>query len=120
MRKIIFILIAASLCACNNIQTQLSDSGDVVTVDFDNIKTVDINDGEIIELEATDKSLLAYIDGFVIDDDKFFIRSRGEVFAFDKSGHYLFNVGARGRAENEYMQADCLFMRGDTIKVRMG
>ncbi len=117
MRKIIFILIAASLCACNNIQTQLSDSGDVVTVDFDNIKTVDINDGEIIELEATDKSLLAYIDGFVIDDDKFFIRSRGEVFAFDKSGHYLFNVGARGRAENEYMQADCLFMRGDTLAV---
>ena len=86
MRKIIFILIAASLCACNNMQTQLSDSGDGVTVDFDNIKAFDINDGEIIELEATDKSLLAYIDGFVIDDDKFFIRSRGEVFAFDKSG----------------------------------
>ena len=117
MRKIIFILIAASLCACNNMQTQLSDSGDVVTVDFDNIKAVDINDGEIIELEAADKSLLTYITDLVINDDKFFILSRGEVFAFDKSGRYLFNVGAKGRAENEYMQADCIFMRGDSLAV---
>ncbi|MDE6483175.1 MAG: 6-bladed beta-propeller [Rikenellaceae bacterium] len=113
MRKIGFVIIAASLYACNNTR----QSSDVVAIDFDNVKTVDMNDGEIIELEATDKSLLAYIDGFVIDDDKFFIRSRGEVFAFDRSGRHLFNVGTRGRAANEYTQADCIFMRGDSLAV---
>ncbi len=84
MRKIIFILIVASLYACTNAQP--TTPGEVVAIDFDNVKTVDIRNSEIIELEATDKSLLAYIDGLVINDDKFFIRSRGEVFAFDKSG----------------------------------
>ena len=81
MRKIIFILIVASLYSCT-----YTTPGEVVAIDFDNVKTVDIRNSEIIELEATDKSLLAYIDGLVINDDKFFIRSRGEVFAFDKSG----------------------------------
>lgn len=84
MRKIVFILIVASLYACTNAQP--TTPGEVVAIDFDNVKTVDIRNSEIIELEATDKSLLAYIDGLVINDDKFFIRSRGEVFAFDKSG----------------------------------
>ncbi len=84
MRKIIFILIVASLYACTNAQP--TTPGEVVAIDFDNVKTVDIRNSEIIELEATDKSLLAYIDGLVINDDKFFIRSRGGVFAFDKSG----------------------------------
>ncbi len=84
MRKIIFILIVASLYACTNAQP--TTPGEVVAIDFDAVKTVDIRNSEIIELEATDKSLLAYIDGLVINDDKFFIRSRGEVFAFDKSG----------------------------------
>lgn len=113
MRKIVFVIIAASLYACNNTR----QSSNVVAIDFDNVKTVDMNDGEIIELEATDKSLLAYIDGFVIDGDRFFIKSRGEVFAFDRSGRYLFNVGTRGRAANEYTQAGCIFMRGDSLAV---
>ncbi len=119
MRRIIILIIAASLSACNNMQTPFSTSGFgvVVEVDLDDVKNVNINDGEIIELEATDKSLLAYVNDLIIDDDKIFIISRSEVFAFDKSGHYLFNVGTRGRAENEYMQADCIFMMGDSLAV---
>ncbi len=65
MRKIVFILIVASLYACTNAQP--TTPGEVVAIDFDNVKTVDIRNSEIIELEATDKSLLAYIDGLVIN-----------------------------------------------------
>ncbi len=115
MRKVIFAFIAVCLCGCNNTQPQTSCG--TVVVDLDNTKPVDIHIGEITELETPDKSLLAYIDGFVIDEGRFFIKSRGEVFAFDSAGSYLFGVGAKGRGPNEYISADCIFMKGDSLAV---
>ncbi len=112
MRKIIYIFVAILLCACNTTQSE-----NVVAIDFDNVKTVDINDGEIVGLEATDKSLLSYIGGLIVCDDKFFVLSREEVFAFDRSGHYLFNVGCKGHAGGEYTHANCIFMRDDSVVV---
>lgn len=98
------------LCSCTEKKTKLS----TVSIDLNNCKPIDIHSSsckEKIVLETTKESLLSNIKNIFIKGDTMLIFSVGKVSAFDNKGSFLFNIGAKGRAENEYISLKSFFIK---------
>jgi hypothetical protein len=111
LRNTLFCLAVIGLCACQSTPPQ-----EAICIDFDRIEPVDITQGEVIPLETIEASLLSSVDRLIVTEERFFIQSRQDVIAFDRSGRYLFTVGRQGRGPGEYLWAQ-LFTEGDTLSI---
>ena len=115
MKKLYFALtlILFFFISCN------SDIGDTsfhkVTVNFDDAKTIIVNNNSIIELETNDSSLLYDICKIIGFDNKYVIHSRDKVRVFDDTGHYLYNIGNVGHSGNEYQGVSNIFKDSNMV-----
>ena len=90
---------------------------ETIRIDFEQVTPVDLNQGQVIPLETSDKALIAQIDRVVFAENRFFIQSRKNILAFDSVGNYLFHVGRVGRGPNEYLSVNSFFERDDELCV---
>lgn len=101
------LVVIMSFYSCKPLENELIS----VRIDFDNVAKVDINQGKIIEFETNDSSLLYEINNVDIIDNKIIVQTRGKSIAFNLNGKYLFNVGVKGDAPNEYKKQTGLFVK---------
>lgn len=95
------------LSACNQIDQQKTP---VYNIDLENLSKEPLNlnnlieDVEIIPLETSDNSLLVYINGINLFDDKIIIYdgSNKKILAFDEQGNFLHPIGKIGKGPGEY------------------
>ena len=107
-----FIIAATALFSCTD---KASDTTKKFTVDFDHPKTLEINDDDIITLEANDSSLLFDICNLLTVNGKMAIHSRNTMKVFDSDGHYIRNIGAEGHSQNEYQTISNVFSDGNDV-----
>jgi hypothetical protein len=88
---------------------------EIISVDINSEKVIDISEGKLIELETTDQSLLYDIGQIEFINDKMFILSRESVHAFSKEGKFLFNVGAKGNGPGEYTSLANMFVQNEHV-----
>ena len=88
---------------------------EVITVNLDKLKPIDLSNGKLIELETTDLSLLYDIIGISFIKDKLFIRTRNKIVVFDNNGKFLFNLGKEGKGPGEYTQVASVFVHKGNI-----
>lgn len=88
-----------------------------IPVDFTNVKTMTMDDANIIHLETSDNSLLYDLCAIEIVDDKFFIFSRNVVKAFDKEGRYLFDLGQKGQGPKDHTTVTYFFSDGKKLSI---
>lgn len=71
----------------------------------------------LIKLEATDKSLIYDIGDMAVFDDKYIIRSRSLIRAFDRNGKFLYSVSKIGQGPGEYLGVQQFWNEQDTLCV---
>lgn len=93
-----------------------------ITVDLKTANAEDIADVftkiDTIELEATQESLIGNITRITVVGDTIFVWDMpNKLLAFSEAGEFLYNIGAKGRAHNEYIGVNDYFIKGDTINL---
>ncbi len=92
---------------------QLDVNGPKVSF-FDLIEKV-----EILRLEETEESLLAYVGGVIDTGDEFIFPSgkEGDIYRYTKTGEYKAKINRKGEGPEEYFSAQSLWVEGDSIFV---
>jgi hypothetical protein len=96
-------------------QKESKDSLEVVSVNIDSVKSIDISKGKIIELETTDSSLLYDIVYTDFLKNKIIVTTRDNAIIFDNNGKYLFTLGYKGNGPDEYVNFTNVFIRNEGI-----
>ena len=89
-----------------------------IIIDFTSFDEIDIRDSskvKIVELEATDASLLSEIKDVEYLKDKILVYSADMVVAFDLKGKFLYDIDRRGNGPGEYVRTTSFYIRKDTI-----
>ena len=69
----------------------------------------------MINLETVDSSLLYDICALFKQDDRYFIWSRDNAYAFNDKGDFLFNISCKGQGPGEYLSFGCMFMEDGEV-----
>lgn len=77
--------------------------------DFLKIEHINQADGEIVNLETSDSSLLYDICRLDIQNDTFIVHSRDFLYTFSSSGKFIGPISRKGHARNEYTQISNVF-----------
>lgn len=95
-----------------------SDNPETIHVDTDHIESMRVNSADMLELEASDSSLL-YDVGTLLPADSFIIvQSRNYIRKYDKTdGRFLGNIGAFGDDSTQYSIISNIWLDGDTVGV---
>lgn len=113
MNKLVLYLFSLLLSGCikeNNI-----NSFDVIPINVDSCRELDLKLGKIIPLETSDSSLLYDIVSVDEIKDRYFIRSRSKVLAFGEDGKFLYNVSAKGQGYKEYVTMSSFFIDNNEL-----
>lgn len=113
MNRIILCLFSLLLVSCT--QKESVDSFNVISIDVDSCRELDLKLGKIIPLETSDSSLLYDIVSVDEIKDKYFIRSRSKVLAFGEDGKFLYNVSAKGQGYKEYVTMSSFFIDNNEL-----
>lgn len=72
---------------------------------------------DTIKLEATSSSLIGVISRVIFHKNNIYIADfkNDKLISFSNDGSFLQNIGAKGRAGNEYIGIDDFFIKNDTI-----
>jgi len=103
---------------CSGSSTDKKDSFTIIQMDLKNVKTIDIHSPKCINkiaLETKKESLLGNLNNIFFKGDTLFIYSTGKLSAFNNKGRFLFNVGAKGRAANEYLTLKSFFIKNGDL-----
>jgi len=106
-------ILLVMLISCGS-SIKKKDSLTVIPMDLNNVNKIDINSSKCINttaLETKTESLLGNINNIFFKGDTLFIHSSGKLSAFNKKGLFLFNVGTKGRAANEYLTLKSFFIK---------
>jgi hypothetical protein len=106
-----FIAIICGSCQ-NSVGNVLENT---IPIDVKMSHAIDINQGKIIKLETTDRSLLYEIIHIEFFKEKMIILTREQVCVFDKNGKFLLNISAKGEAPHEYLNLGNFFVKNDNI-----
>jgi hypothetical protein len=111
-RVILPSVIALLLSSCTQSSAPKIET---IPVDVRLSKDLDISLGTLIELETTDRSPLHDVTQLEFINEKMIVLSYDQVFAFDRQGKFLFNVGAKGQGSGEYIHLAGMFVRDGRI-----
>lgn len=116
-----FRLCIAGLLLFGALLSSCSDKGvqgcAEIYVDFDEVCDLDLCTQPTVQLEETDESLLGRVDVLLLHKDKIIMRSRGELFVFNRDGSFANKVGQKGNGPADYIGLNSFFMMGDTLLV---
>lgn len=111
-------MLTTMLVGCNKATKTHQEGPAVIEMNIDDAKVCTITKDQLIPLETTDSSLLYDINELISTDDKWIVRSRSYIRAFDKkSGKYLHNISRKGQGPEEYLDVNQLTNSGDTLHV---
>lgn len=108
-KNILLLLLVVCLFSCRQKQTdknlQIPIFSPLISSNLITDFTQYIDSVEIINLEATDQSYIAYIKKILVDKSKriIILNSTG-ILVFSKEGSFLFSIGKNGRGPGEYLQ----------------
>lgn len=88
-----------------------------IQIPFDRTETLDINKGDIIPLETTDKSLFTDVKIIEKMDSDFIVLSTNSVLRFDTTGRYTGGIGALGHSSSEYLDTRNMFLSENRIGI---
>ena len=115
MKKITFITIVflgISACSSNKVQDNLIaisiDPTSSQSVDW--MQLFDTASMQVIPLETTDQSLLAWVDRMIITDTLYAFSSNNSIYAFNQNGNFLFKIANQGRGPGEYLVLDDFYI----------
>lgn len=106
----IFFTVAYFAFACTSAKQDDGDlsSGECEIRKMPTKTTAFVDSVDFINLEECEGNQFSAVSKILCDDDHVYLFDRlgsGLVIAYDHSGKFCFNVGARGRAQNEYVKA---------------
>lgn len=111
MKKIAFIIITFfCIAACSSNKEQ----DNLITIPIDPTSSQSVNweqlfdtaSMQVIPLETTDQSLLAWVDRIIITDTLYSFSSNNSIYTFHQNGQFLFKIARQGRGPGEYIYHD--------------
>lgn len=113
MKNIINFACVMLICvSCTNVDKTVTKS---VKVDFSKMSYISQSDGQIVNLETTDQSLLYDICSFNVYKDTFVVQSRNFLHTFTSTGKFIGCISRRGQAGNEYINLSNVFFEDNGI-----
>lgn len=113
MKKVLFlfVLVLLSFLSCNRMP-EMSHSGIVINVPLEHEEPTEYYDFfsvfdslTIIRLSNDSvNGLITFIQDIHVDSEKVFIRDVNTIHVFDMEGHFLRNIGRKGRGRGEYLR----------------
>ena len=118
MKKVILIIITFfCIVACSsnkgqdNLITIPIDPTSSQSVDWEQL--FDTASMQVIPLETTDQSLLAWVDRVIITDTLYSFSSDNSIYTFNQNGKFLFKIAHQGRGPGEYLVLDDFYIDED-------
>ena len=118
MKKVVFIIITFfCIVACSsnkgqdNLITIPIDPTSSQSVDWEQL--FDTASMQVIPLETTDQSLLAWVDRVIITDTLYSFSSDNCIYTFNQNGKFLFKIAHQGRGPGEYLVLDDFYIDED-------
>ena len=118
MKKVVFIIITFfCIVACSsnkgqdNLITIPIDPTSSQSVDWEQL--FDTASMQVIPLETTDQSLLAWVDRVIITDTLYSFSSDNSIYTFNQNGKFLFKIAHQGRGPGEYLVLDDFYIDED-------
>jgi hypothetical protein len=108
------VIITCFFISCNKSKESAFTT---VSVDVDSSKPIDVEDGNLINLETCDSSLLYEVNNILFLKEKYFIFSRNKIVVFNNNGKYLFNLSRKGQGPAEYSHISSVFVRDNEIYI---
>lgn len=111
--------IAALFCglvflSCGRRETSVKN----IELDTNNVEHKALDTGELIDLEASDSSLIYDICSLEKFDTLLLVHSRDYLRMYDgRDGKFVRNISRKGKEENEYTHINNIWAEGETIKV---
>lgn len=65
---------------------------------------------QVIPLETTDQSLLAWVDRIIITDTSYSFASNNSIYTFNQNGKFSFKIANQGRGPGEYLVLDDFYI----------
>jgi len=113
MKKYLYFIIAVlAFFSCRN-STKIPI--EVIPINLNTAKSIDLNIGKMIKLETTNSSLLYEIISISFINKKLFIHTRDKVAVFDNNGKFLFNLSRKGKGPGEYIKVSTVFVQNGHI-----
>lgn len=115
MKKIAFIIITFfCIAACSSNKEQ----DNLITIPIDPTSSQSVNweqlfdtaSMQVIPLETTDQSLLAWVDRIIITDTLYSFSSNNSIYTFHQNGQFLFKIARQGRGPGEYIVLDDFYI----------
>lgn len=113
MNKLVLYLLCLLLVGCTKKKSVVPF--DVISINVDSCKELDLKLGKIIPLETSDSSLLYDIVSVDPIKNKYFIRSRSKVLAFGEDGKFLYNISGKGQGNKEYVSMTSFFIDNNEL-----
>lgn len=89
-----------------------------IKLDMHNVEPMALDGGELIDLEASDSSLIYDICSLEKFDTLLLVHSRDYLRMYDgRNGKFVRNISRKGKEEDEYTHINNIWAEGDTIKV---
>ncbi|HTO14969.1 MAG TPA: 6-bladed beta-propeller [Edaphocola sp.] len=87
-----------------------------ISIDFDKIESLDLSNGNEINLEFSDSSIIRRIDELrLYNKTHYFIRSGSDLLLFDDKGFFKNQIGQKGNGPMEFTHFNSFFVRKDTV-----
>ncbi len=105
--------LACTFMGCNN---KTGKEVVEISIDFSAIKSIDLSNVPMVNLQFTDNSMIKRVDELILHDDKyFFVRSGHDLFVFDHEGMFKNQVGRKGNGPMEFTHFNSFFIKDSTV-----
>lgn len=119
MKKLLYVSIftfCLVIALCSN-QTENRQAVEI-SIDFDNLKKIDLSNGREINLEFTDNSIIKRVDEFkVYDETHYLVRSGRDLLLFEADGGFRNRIGRIGNGPMEFTHFNSFFIKKDTVHI---
>ena len=116
--KIIFISAIITLFNCCNRVGNINsiDFTSILKADSTVINLEDISESiKIVPLQMTDSSIISYISDVKFDGSYLYVLDKNTCKVFNSEGKYIRSIGIKGRANNEYLYINEVFINPNKI-----
>lgn len=122
MNKILSFLSIITFFALFSCTENKPEGTELIKVDIDEAEIIPMKDGETIQLETSDSSLVSYFGSVVLSDSMIVISSQNKVLAFNSdNGQFLFPIGRKGQGPGEYANPlDLALIDGEIVVYDFG
>ena len=88
-----------------------------ISIDFDNVKSLELANRNEIILEFSDNSIIRRIDELSVNKNSYLIRSGNDLLLFDEKGLFKNHIGRKGNGPMEFTHFNSFFIENDIVYI---